>query len=1151
MKGDFSRRFELPVDNFAGVLWQQGRVLSDADGNAVTRLTTAWQDSAGRDVIGSGVAAVPADAGDSFKVTQASLSGGIVTLTLEPGHLWADGWLLHLDEEPPVTRTASYYAAPLNDPPVSEDSIANGVRDLVVLEAWREALNGFQDPEELIEPALGGPDTTERLHSAYRMRLLRLAPGETCETAAERLYDDLAGLGRLIATLDPPEDSGGDCPMPDAGGYTGFEHRLFRIEIAETDAAETFFKWSDMNGGLVGRGEFDAGAGTASITANLAAIRSTGRDNFYLEALAYDEDAGHWRVTYGAEVTINADNEIVLPAVATFGAIPASGQRVFFRLWNEIRGIAEFPLSADPEPLVDGIHLQFDPDLDHRPGDYWVFKVRAGGIANPEILIDDEPPHGIAYRRVPLAVLEWDGSGEIEAEDGEIHDCRRRFPPLTRRDTCCTYSVGDGHVSHGDFDTIEEAIAALPEQGGRICVLPGEHVAAARIERRRNVTIQGCGILSRVTGLPAEEGEDEAAPVFHVLDSLNISISGLAIFSAEAGIGILVETGPASPDLDRIQERCRIVSLSDLLVVGGPFSAIEVREADHVTIRDCQILLRDRPTPWPGIFFMGEDGLIERNLIRVMPRSQLDPRDTLAAAVQSAGAALGGIQIAGLSARVRVAHNLILGGNGNGITLGSVVEYDDSGFVIVGLYGWVINADDPCFPCKPGDSKIPDRPGGGDDVGDEPRLEPAGPLEEILIEENRILGMGLNGIGVIGFFDLSGVDHFVSVEDLTILGNEISGCLRRSLAPIEDGMKNAMGYGGIALADVEGLTIHDNSIVDNGPDHLQPVNGIFALHVAGADIQRNKILNNGAKTGEPSNDAAAGRRGGINIVYAVAPMTAVRIGQGFYPRQDGQPALMMQGNTVSAPLGRALTVTAYGPVIVQGNALTSRGMILRQGSLDPTFVATTVLITNLGTSMELYGQLLLFAAMNRGKVKPAAQAKVRVSDDFTIQRQSREGLDDFLIGQYLANGNVSFTDNQVVCDLLETGLSFAMSSIVIMTLDDLSFSDNQCDAALLDDFLLSQAILFGFSLRCADNRFKEGVFNAPFSAATLGFFNTTVGNQSTHCLLIRPLPPDPLLVEGGNSALIDKFAPEFCDSLNKLIAGFGKGGQATTGKDQG
>ena len=1158
MKGDFSRRFGLPVDNFAGVLWQQGRILSDSDGNAVTRLATAWQERAGRDVIGGGVAAVPAGEGDSFRVTEAALSGGRVTLTLDPGHLWADGWLLRLDEEPPVTREATYFDAPLNDPPVDEDRIAAGVRDLVVLESWREAMSGFQDPEALIEPALGGPDTTERLLNSYRLRLLRLDPGETCETAAERLYDDLAGLGRLIATLDPPSETTGDCPMPDAGGYTGFEHRLFRVEIAETDSPEAHFKWSDMNGGLVGRGTFDAGAGIASITANLAAIRSAGRDSFYLEALAYDEALGHWRVTYGAEVTLNADNEIVLPAAASFGAVPASGERVFFRLWNALEPIAAYPISASPTLLVDGIHLQFDPDLAHRPGDYWVFQVRAGEVSNPETLVDDEAPHGIDTRRVPLAVLEWDGSGAISAAADEIHDCRRRFPPLTRRDSCCTFSVGDGHNSHGDYDSIQEAVDALPEDGGRVCVLPGEHEAAVVIGDRRNVTIHGCGLLSRVTGLPPDEGAIEAAPVFHVLDSQNVTITGLGVISDPDGIGVLVESSPQSPDLDISSEATLIVELSDLGVLGGPRSAIEVREADQVTIRDCLVLLRDQPTTWPGIFFMGEDGLIERNQIRVLASPDGgDQTPGLAPAAPSAGAALGGIQLAGLSARVRVAHNLIQGGNGNGITLGSIVEFDDDGLEIQVFYGWVINVNDPCFPCAPGDSFIPRRPGGEGEDGEGPRIEPAGPLEDIKIEENRILDMGLNGIGVIGFFDLSALDLFISVEGLEILGNEIRGCLQRRIAPIPESMQNAMGYGGIALADVERLAIRDNVIEDNGPDHLQPVNGIFVLHGEGIDISRNRVLNNGAKTTEPARDAAAGRRGGVSIVYAVAPMVPVLIGRSFFPRQDGTPALIMQENVVTAPLGRALTLVAYGPVIVQGNALTSRGMILPRGDLlDSTFLASSVLIANLGVSNELYGQVLLYALLNQGRVKPGGRANVDFTDDFTIRRTSRPGLDDLWFGQYLANGNVSFTDNQVVCDMLETGLSFSLFSIVILSLDDIAFNDNQCDASLLDDFLLSQAMLFGFSLRCSNNRFKEGILNALFSAITFGLFNTTTGNQSTHCLLVRPSsPPHPLTVRSDNRALIDAFFQSFCARVDRMLLRFGNfrlgGGEADPGGTDG
>ena len=89
--------------------------------------------------------------------------------------------------------------------------------------------------------------------------------------------------------------------------------------------------------------------------------------------------------------------------------------------------------------------------------------------------------------------------------------------------------------------------------------------------------------------------------------------------------------------------------------------------------------------------------------------------------------------------------------------------------------------EDPCTPCRPGDSTIPINEGGGT------RTESAGDLHEILIERNRIFNMGLNGIGVVGFFDLRGTNALstsgqslvVTVEDLHILGNTIRLCLNR------------------------------------------------------------------------------------------------------------------------------------------------------------------------------------------------------------------------------------------------------------------------------------------------------------------------------------------------------------------------------------
>jgi hypothetical protein len=193
----------------------------------------------------------------------------------------------------------------------------------------------------------------------------------------------------------------------------------------------------------------------------------------------------------------------------------------------------------------------------------------------------------------------------------------------------------------------------------------------------------------------------------------------------------------------------------------------------------------------------------------------------------TASAGLGGIQIGGLTQAVRIIDNLIQGGIGNGITLGSIraVRQDDR-TDIHGRFGWVINMDDPCDPCRPGDGEIPD-PDPGDNGG--VVLVLAGPLRDVLIERNRIVDMGMNGIGVIGFFNLRGQDRrrIISVEGLRIHRNEIRRCLARGLAPVRAEMFNLMGYGGISLAHVEHLSIVTNVIEDNGASYLDPVCGIY------------------------------------------------------------------------------------------------------------------------------------------------------------------------------------------------------------------------------------------------------------------------------------------------------------------------------------
>src|SRR6185295_7663641 len=216
MKGDFSSWRNEHRRNFAGVMHQQGRVLLDRDWNAQTGITIDWQDTAGQDIIGAGVAAVPADQPNGFKIKTAvpNVANNWVQVTVAPGRVWADGLLAQLFSEPDpdlttdVTRNATYLKPPVQDPEANVSTIASGVRDAVILEVWREEINAFQMPDLLLEPALGGPDTTERVHTAMAFRLLRLKAGDTCENIIGSLRDKFGAKGRLKATLKPPLPGG-------------------------------------------------------------------------------------------------------------------------------------------------------------------------------------------------------------------------------------------------------------------------------------------------------------------------------------------------------------------------------------------------------------------------------------------------------------------------------------------------------------------------------------------------------------------------------------------------------------------------------------------------------------------------------------------------------------------------------------------------------------------------------------------------------------------------------------------------------------------------------------------------------------------------------------------------------------------------------
>lgn len=1180
MRGDFSSFWQKEEDrNFNGVLHQQGRVLLDRDWNAQAEIVSDWQTTAAADIIGAGVAAVPADAVDSFKVTGAEIktAPNRIEIKVNGGRVWADGLLIESAAAAvSIAREATYLEPPVQDP---QAAIPNNppntplIRDAVILEAWHEELSAFQIPELLIEPALGGVDTTERFQTAYRFRLYRMDADDTCDSIIGQLADKFADKGKLTAVLEDDTTVDEDCPVAKGGGYTGFEHQLYRIEIAQTKHVEKYFKWSQFNGGLVGRGTFDSPNRKVRIDANLNAILHSDLTSFYLETL--EEKNGYWQVTFGAKATLDtADNSLTIApdAQVHFNTVAAmDGKKVFFRLWNDLRKIADFD-EATETPLQDGIKLKFQPDASGRytPHDFWTFEVRAGEFENPKTLIGNLPPQGIFYHRVPLAELNW-RKAAIDDASGDVEDCRRIFQPLTKLRGCCTYRVGDGVNSHGDFTSIQTAIDHLPKKGGQICVLPGEYrenIVLSDATRNRNVTIKGCGSRTRIF---AANGD----PLIHVAGGVNLKFESMALMADAKGIGILLEgdeTVASEEDRENRFGALRNVSLENLRIVAATRSAIEMHVGQYVSIRNCQMFIEDADSEWQAaVYLAGDDLLFEENDIRVMTTNEKssfgktdDPQ-----AFTPAGRAAGGLHLAGGCERVRVINNLIIGGTGNGITLGSVdVETTER---VIKHIRWQKKSGRKTDKCdhQPGVIIITT-------VDEETRFIAGDPLRDILIERNRIFAMGLNGIGVDGFFvmetDPNSPDRreqrriqFISVENLTVIGNRIEFCLNNLTTELPPEIAGFAGFGGLALSDVGNLVVRDNFIESNGASPFEPVCGIFVLFGRGTEISRNRILNNGRPGALLRNDKLKnGARGGIFILFAADgviqfgnfnPQTTNQ--SSFRRLPSGVPALKMHENVVTAPTGRALTISAIGNIAVSDNELSSQSLVPEFDAAS--FLAATVFIFSFNVSNAIQTQPQSFTAYRKGQVKPTMKTADAPGRYTQTGAATVETIDTAAVSARVpilpASGAVHFGGNR--CRQIGIGSErtlAALSSILILSLGDIGFLGNQTECALLRTRLLTDTLIFGVNVRAGDNSWQETPGGVLFSAATLGGnLNTTTDNQSTHCLFVFGR----LFIAKHNLTLFDlangmvgeatRYDRTPCQARgsNNILSGFGQKTQVT------
>jgi hypothetical protein len=411
MKGDFSRVTFPPDKGYARILQQQGRVALDADWNEQSAIDDRRMRAMLVDLVGG--AAGPRDA-LGFAVTAA----GPGDVTIGPGRYYVSGWLCTNDE-------AISYRAQRDD--VAAAGLAPSGRYLLYLEAWEQLVTAADDPT-LLEPALGGADTTARTRIAWRVRALKW-------TGARR---DAADPCRLAAAIE----GGAMRPLlrvRSNPGYTGIENRLYRIEIQRSEKPASF-TWSRDNGAV--RFALSEVQPTSNgLTARFTAAPQGPQE---MATLA----PGAWVAL--EDPTRAPDDAAPLMQVAVIDASagrvelagdPGLGGRAAatLRLWDQ-RGPEAAAGGAVPIALgewlklEDGIEILFEANSDgYRTGDYWQVAARTGvGVLWPDE--GGRPaarlPAGIERAYAPLALVRTDRTGRARlAAKGDL---RAAFAPLAR-----------------------------------------------------------------------------------------------------------------------------------------------------------------------------------------------------------------------------------------------------------------------------------------------------------------------------------------------------------------------------------------------------------------------------------------------------------------------------------------------------------------------------------------------------------------------------------------------------------------------------------------------------------------------------------------------------------------------------------------------
>jgi hypothetical protein len=633
MPADRSRSADRPRNGYIAPVAQQGRVILDRDFNALQSLTAARIEADALDFVGP--CGTP---DDGFRISIPGPAVGVREVTsidrpaiqfhpnhhrdfeISPGTMYLGGERVVFPRGTAQRTRYSYLSQPdWLTPPIPR--IAQ--RELVYLHVDEQEVSAVEDPD-LLEAALGGPDTTQRLKLLRRVARVAVEKSD-CASAWDLLTAAWAKDGfefepatmrvlpsvQLKVGVAQETSTGNPCDPVASGGYLYSDNQLIRVQMASVDRA-TALVWAYDNasflyrvatiapdgvtltlvGGPPDQTHYPQKGQLVEILTAAAVFGSeadpSNPDSSIPRAVA--EATGTFNtlaMPYGQTVPGDPANYLVLQEQLDFAITDdfANGQPVFVRVWQAKMAL---PAAGEAQPLLDfngnstGLTVTLSGKAAFANGAYWLIAARP---ATPQVVYPEalqaagQPPDGPRRWACPLAVIDW--------ESQTVTDCRNCFEGLValtrRKPGCCTVSVSSRDLTPTRTlqHLIDQAVARADQV--TVCLSIGTYVLPEPLrldQRHAYLVLEACGDgVFLMADSKATAGFGDGLIV--IAGGSNITLRGLWVFPPLVPVSPAVLNALAAGLTGDASETKRLLRT--------PYVAFGVRaaDADQLTLEGC------------------------------------------------------------------------------------------------------------------------------------------------------------------------------------------------------------------------------------------------------------------------------------------------------------------------------------------------------------------------------------------------------------------------------------------------------------------------------------------------------------------------------------------------------------------------------------